>query len=464
MVDKRARVLKAGKERRGPVAYWMSREQRAHDNWALLYAQQLALERRVPLMVVFCLAPQFLGATLRQYDFLLRGLAELAQELDKHRITFHLLRGEPEEEIPRWAAARDIALVVTDFDPLRLKRQWKEAAARQLSIPVLEVDAHNIVPCWLASPKQEWAAYSFRPKLHRVLEEFLIPFPPLLRHPIPPLDPASPLDVPHLLASLPVDRTVPPVAWLKPGERAAKEHLRRFVAEKLPAYDRDRNNPTRQGQSDLSAYLHFGQLAPQRVALEVRESGAPRPATEAFLEELIVRRELSDNFCYYNPHYDRFEGFPDWGRRTLDNHRDDEREYLYTLAAFEAARTHDPLWNAAQLEMVQRGKMHGYLRMYWAKKILEWTASPEEALEVAIYLNDRYELDGRDPNGYTGIAWSLGGVHDRAWGERPVFGKIRYLSFKGAARKFDVQAYIEAQQQGPPFLPDEGGGASPLWG
>ena len=211
----------------------------------------------------------------------------------------------------------------------------------------------------------------------------------------------------------------------------------------MSRYDWDRNETSREGQSDLSPYLHFGHIAPQRVALEVQESQSPRGSKEAFLEELIVRRELSDNFCYYNQDYDRFQGFPDWARKTLDEHRADEREYLYNLADFENARTHDPLWNAAQLEMVHRGKMHGYLRMYWAKKILELTASPEEAQEVAIYLNDRYELDGRDPYGYVGIAWSLGGVHDRAWGERPIFGKVRYMSYKGAAGKFDMQAYID---------------------
>ncbi len=446
-MDTRTRTLKAGIEQRGLVAYWMSRDQRAHDNWALLYAQHLATERQVPLLVVFCLAPQFLGATHRQYAFMLAGLGEVAQELERHGISFHLLRGEPGEEIPRWAKAAEVGLLVTDFDPLRLKREWKEAVGQSLAIPLLEVDAHNIVPCWLASPKQEWAAYSFRPKINRVLDEFLTPFPALLQHPFPAREKGPGVDVLKLLESLPLDRTVPPVTWLQPGEQAARENLQRFLSEKLTAYERDRNDPTRDGQSDLSPYFHFGQLAPQRVALEVRNSRAPRASKDAFLEELIVRRELSDNFCYYNRHYDRFEGFPDWARQTLDNHRADEREYLYTLAAFEEARTHDPLWNAAQLEMVHRGKMHGYLRMYWAKKILEWTASPEEAQEVAIVLNDRYELDGRDPNGYVGIAWSLGGVHDRAWGERRIFGKVRYMSYKGSAGKFDVQAYIAIQQQ-----------------
>jgi deoxyribodipyrimidine photo-lyase len=444
---KRTRILKAGKEQRGPVAYWMSRDQRAHDNWALLYAQHLAQERQVPLLVVFCLVPQFLGATLRQYAFMLAGLEETARELENHRIPFYLVRGASEEEIPRWVKDMGVSLLITDFDPLRIKKKWKEGVGQALTIPFHEVDAHNVIPCWLASPKQEWAAYSFRPKVHRALEEFLTPFPPLLKHPFPAGEKGTGVEVPKLLKSLPLDSTIPPVSWLKPGEQAAREHLQRFLSERLAHYDRDRNDPTREGQSDLSPYLHYGQLAPQRVALAVRESKAPRADKDAFLEELIVRRELSDNFCYYNQDYDRFQGFPDWARKTLDDHRADEREYLYTLAEFEEARTHDPLWNAAQLEMVHRGKMQGYLRMYWAKKILEWTASPEEAQEVAIFLNDRYELDGRDPNGYVGIAWSLGGVHDRAWGERRVFGKVRYMSYKGSAGKFDVQAYIEKQQQ-----------------
>ncbi len=453
-MEKRARILKEGKEVRGPVAYWMSRDQRAHDNWALLYAQHLAQERQVPLLVVFCLAPRFLGATWRQYAFMLAGLAEVAQELEDHRIPFHLIQGDPGQAIPKWVKARQIGLLVTDFDPLRLKKEWKEAVGQRLAIPFLEVDAHNIIPCWLASPKQEWAAYSFRPKVNRALPDFLAPFPTLLKHPFPADETGSGLEVTKLIDSLSLDRTVPPVTWLSPGEQAARKHLQGFLAKKLAHYDRDRNDPTQDGQSDLSPYLHFGQIAPQRVALEVQDSKAPRNSKDALLEELIVRRELSDNYCYYNSDYDRFQGFPDWARKTLDDHRADEREYLYTLKEFEAARTHDPLWNAAQLEMVQRGKMHGYLRMYWAKKILEWTASPEEAQEVAIYLNDRYELDGRDPNGYVGIAWSLGGVHDRAWGERRIFGKVRYMSYKGAAGKFDVQAYIDKHQQG-------GGGSGP---
>ncbi len=447
-MDKRARVLREGRERRGPVAYWMSRDQRAHDNWALLYAQQLAQERRVPLLVVFCLVPEFLGAAWRHYAFMLEGLEQVARELEDHRIPFHLIQGEPGQVIPGWIKDLEVGLLVTDFDPLRVKRNWKKQVGEGLTIPVLEVDAHNIVPGWVASDKQEYAAYTIRPKIHRALEEFLTPLPALQKHEVSAGDRGTGVEVKKLLKSLPLDREVPPVEWLQPGEQAAREHLKRFLSDKLAHYDQDRNDPNKEAQSDLSPYLHFGQIAAQRVALEVKGAKASKADKEAFLEELIVRRELSDNYCYYNQNYDNFAGFPDWAQKTLNEHRDDEREYVYSRQDFEAAHTHDPLWNAAQLEMVHRGKMHGYLRMYWAKKILEWTASPEEAQETAIYLNDRYELDGRDPNGYVGVAWSVGGVHDRAWAERQVYGKIRYMSSKGAARKFDVEAYIDRQGQG----------------
>jgi len=219
--------------------------------------------------------------------------------------------------------------------------------------------------------------------------------------------------------------------------------LREFLRERLPWYHEGRNDPMEDAQSNLSPYLHFGHISAQRIVLEVTKHDANRESQEAFLEELIVRRELSDNFCFYNAHYDHFEGFPDWAKKTLNDHRKDTREYVYSLDDFGRGDTHDQLWNAAQREMVRRGKMHGYMRMYWGKKILEWTESPEEAIKIAIYLNDRYELDGRDTNGYAGIAWSIGGVHDRAWPERPIFGKIRYMSYHGCKSKFDVMAYRE---------------------
>ena len=231
--------------------------------------------------------------------------------------------------------------------------------------------------------------------------------------------------------------------WLVPGEDAAAGVFSDFLSGRLSSYNEKRNDPNANSVSDMSPYLHFGQISAQRMALEILKSYPGSPDTGAFLEELIVRRELSDNFCHFNTAYDSFEGFPQWARTTLNNHRRDEREYIYSKEQFELARTRDRLWNAAQSEMVKRGKMHGYMRMYWAKKLLEWTASPEDALATAIYLNDKYELDGRDPNGYAGCAWSIGGVHDRAWAERPVFGKIRYMNENGCKRKFDTERYIK---------------------
>jgi len=233
-----------------------------------------------------------------------------------------------------------------------------------------------------------------------------------------------------------------PITWIKPGSRAALDKLESFISEGLSGYPDQRNDPNKEGQSGLSPYLHFGQISPQRVAWEVSKADAPGPSKQAFLEELIVRRELSDNFCLHVPDYDSVSGFPDWSKATLEQHRFDEREYVYSAREFEEGKTHDRLWNAAQNQMVRRGKIHGYIRMYWAKKILEWSETPEEAMRIAILLNDRYELDGRDPNGYAGIAWSMGGVHDRAWSSRKVLGKIRYMSFGGAKSKFDVESYV----------------------
>jgi deoxyribodipyrimidine photo-lyase len=440
--SQRARRLNHLTYQAGPVIYWLSRDQRARDNWALLYAQELALDQQAPLAVVFNLVPRFLGAAYRQYDFMLRGLVETAARLQQHHIPFFLLQGEPAETLPVFFQHCRAGALITDFDPLRIKRQWQGLVLKRLPIPLLEVDAHNIVPCWLASGKQEFAAYTLRPKIHRLLPDFFTDLPSLQIHPFPWPEPVPAIDWGNALAEVAADPRVPAVSWCQPGEDAARERLQTFIQRKLPHYDQNRNDPNLDGLSDLSPYLHFGQIAPQRVAWEIKQSDAPREAKQAFLEELIVRRELSDNFCWYNPDYDKFSGFPEWARQTLDQHRRDQREFVYSLEEFEQGRTHDALWNAAQLEMVSRGKMHGYLRMYWAKKILEWTNSPEEALEIAIYLNDRYELDGRDPNGYVGAAWSIGGVHDRAWAERPVFGKIRYMSLAGCKRKFKVDAYI----------------------
>ncbi len=443
-------AIRQAEYKQGPVVYWMSRDQRATDNWALLFVQQQALKHKAPLLVVFCLVPDFLQATLRQYAFMLKGLDETSGDLRNKNIPFILLNGRPGKVLPDFIREVGAGALVTDFDPLKIKRKWKKAVNRGLDIPFFEVDAHNIVPCRMASPKQEFGAYTIRPKIQRLLPDYLADFPALQKHPVSFKKKTKSFSLPTVLEKLKLDRSVEEVSGYVPGPAAGRKALKDFLKKKINAYPAGRNDPNLDGQSGLSPYLHFGQIAPQRVALEtVKAKGVKPEAREDFLEEMVMRRELSDNFCFYNPHYDSVLGFPDWARRTLNTHHRDKREYRYTLKQFEAARTHDPLWNAAQKEMVARGKMHGYMRMYWAKKILEWSPSPGQAHKIAVYLNDKYELDGRDPNGYTGIAWSIGGVHDRAWGERAIFGKIRYMSYNGCRSKFEVERYIHAMNNLP---------------
>ncbi len=443
MIQERIRALNKSMIRRGPIVYWMSRDQRVADNWALLHAQELALQKQEPLAVVFCLVPSFLDATIRQYDFMLKGLEEVEKSLEEKNVPFFLLTGSPEDAVVDFVERFNVSILVSDFDPLRIKRGWKKAVGKKILIPFYEVDAHNIVSCYAASSKQEYSAHALRLKYRNLFSNFLEDFPAFRRHPVQWKGRKGRIAWKKIANDLKVDRSVPKVSWIMPGEEAARKSLERFLLKRLPAYDRRRNDPSQEGQSDLSPYLHFGQLSAQHVALRVQRSKASKKAKDAFLEELVVRRELADNFCLYNANYDSFEGFPDWAQKSLNEHRKDEREHCYSLDQFERARTHDELWNAAQEEMVKKGKMHGYMRMYWCKKIMEWSESPEEAMRIAIRLNDRYELDGRDPNGYAGIAWSIGGVHDRAWPSRPVYGKIRSMTYEGCKRKFDVQVYIE---------------------
>jgi deoxyribodipyrimidine photo-lyase len=438
----RVSILKDAVNKNGPVVYWMSRDQRADDNWALIFAKELAEKLRQPIAVVFCLTPNFPGATLRHYDFMIKGLKEVFSALKELNIPFYLLPGDPSDALYSFISQYGIAHVVSDFDPLRIKRQWKQELLIKAEATLYEVDSHNIVPCRITSQKCEFGAYTIRPKIKKLLPSFIDEFPTLEKlkdhgnyefHE-PDWEIAMQFPTP--------DVAVRPVDWLIPGAFKAKEILRTFLETKFDKYNDKRNDPNEDASSNLSPYLHFGHISAQRIALEIIKNFHGSANTESFLEELIVRRELSDNFCFYNPNYDSVAGFPEWARNTLEEHRKDEREYLYDFEDFENARTHDPLWNAAQLEMLKTGKMHGYMRMYWAKKILEWSRSPEEALDYSLRLNDRYQLDGRDPNGYTGCAWSIGGVHDRAWSERPVYGKIRYMNYNGCKRKFNVDNYI----------------------
>jgi deoxyribodipyrimidine photo-lyase len=444
--NQNANILNNGNHAGGPVVYWMSRDQRVADNRALLFAQEVAREKHVPLAVAFALSDGLHNTILRQYDFMLCGLEEVERSLWEINIPFFLLVGSPVDEIVSYIRKHRVGTLVSDFSPLRIHREQKEAVSRKISIPFYEIDAHNIVPCRVASDKREYSAATSRPKLSRFLPMFLEDVSKPTPRPVRWGGRMERTDWKSLRNHLAVDKSVKPVDWITPGGIAARLALDRFLKAGLRNYDSDRNDPTKSAQSNLSPYLHFGQLAPLRVALEISKEVKYSPARHAFLEELIVRRELSDNFCFYTNLYDSPMAFPSWARLTLKKHGNDRRPYLYSRSQLERGNTHEEFWNAAQLEMVQTGKMHGFTRMDWAKKILEWSATPGRALRTAIYLNDKYELDGHDPNGYNGIAWSVGGVHDRAWGERPVFGKIRYMSYEGCKRKFDVDRYVSHVQ------------------
>jgi deoxyribodipyrimidine photo-lyase len=440
---RRVRRLNEKPDGKGPVVYWMSRDQRVKNNWALLFACSKANELGRPVEVLFTLAPSFLGAPIRHYDFMFKGLREVEASLRSTGIPLTVVAGKPGLTAATFAAQLGAGAVVSDFSPLKTVRNWKDTAADLLPCAFYEVDAHNIVPCWHASPKQEFAARTIRPKLNALRESFLTPFPHLEAAGQPDtLKPA--VEWEKMASSIEADESVRPVTWLKPGELPAEEHLGEFLGNGLHCYATERNDPNSGCVSGLSPYLHFGQISAQHVALRVSESAASNEDRNAFVEELFIRRELAENYCFYNSSYDRFDGIPDWARTSLLIHATDKRNYCYSIEQFEKAETHDPLWNAAQRSLVETGIIHGYLRMYWAKKILEWSANPAVAFDIALWLNDRYALDGRDPNGYTGIAWSIGGVHDRPWFERPVYGKIRYMNASGCTRKFDVRRYIDS--------------------
>jgi len=436
----RVRPLNNEREKsRGYVLYWMQASQRAEYNHALEYAAEQANARRKPLVVYFGLTEKFPEANERHYAFLLEGLKETARSLADRGVRFVLRNVSPEEgavALSRWA---DLAVV--DRGYLSVERQWREAAARRVDCPLIQVETNAVVPLEQASPKEEFAARTIRPKIKKELPKYLIPLRAVhlrkdsLKLDLETLDADDPEG---LLARLDIDRSVGRVPNFRGGTSEAKKRLREFITAKLSAYPEMRNDPNADGVSHMSPYLHFGQISPLYIALEVLKS--MDKAAEPYLEELIVRRELSLNFVSYNPRYDQYEGLPSWALRTLTDHRKDAREAVYSRAQLEAAATSDPYWNVAQREMVRTGKMHNYMRMYWGKRIIEWSRTPEEAFRAVLALNNKYELDGRDPNGFAGVAWCFG-KHDRPWPAHPVLGTVRVMTASGLRRKFDAEAY-----------------------
>jgi len=451
------------------VVYWVQASPRIGYNHALEYAIYLANHRRQPLHCVFCLTPGFPGANLRHYWFLFEGLQDLSANLRQRGIALSVWTGD----IATLADGLrgQASTIVTDRGYLRVQREWRRHLAEAADCPVVQVETNVVVPVATASTKEEYSAATIRRKIHAQWDRFLASLPQ--QHPAqttadgPGIDPVPGsglirLDTeritgPSDLASLlDLDQTVAPVTGFHGGETDGRTRLKRFLTDRFEEYGARRNDPARDRVSRLSPYLHYGFISPVEIvvtalerAAEVTDTGddgdtAPlRDSTDTLLEELVVRRELAVNFCEYNDAYDRYESLPDWARRTLEEHASDPRPHEYTLSELEHAETADPYWNACQREMVLSGHMHGYMRMYWGKKILEWTTDPDEAYRRAIVLNDRYELDGRDPNGYAGVAWVFG-KHDRPWVERSIFGKVRYMNANGLVRKFkEINRYVD---------------------
>jgi deoxyribodipyrimidine photo-lyase len=442
--DPRVRIRRAGQpDPDGTcVVYWMRRAQRAVDNPALDVAIELGNALRKPVVVFFGLHPRITHANLRHYHFLVEGLADVAAGLRRRRVGL-VLRRYPSHRLLKFVEEVRPALVVGDENPLRQFEAWRHDVTTRLQVPFWTVDADVVVPSAILA-KEQYAARTIRPRLHARLDEFLVPSTDVVartawRRPrgLSTMRPSL-----ELLQDFPISRAVSPVSGLRGGTLEARRLLGAFVRQRLGSYPRTRNHPECTGTSQLSPYLHFGHIGPREVARAIRDSGASPEAIAAFLEQLIVRRELAINFVTFNRDYDRLDGCESWARATLNRHRNDRREYVYKVERLEGADTHDPLWNAAQMQMATTGWMHGYVRMYWAKKILEWAASPEEAFETAVMLNDKYELDGRDPNGYANIAWAIGGKHDRPWPTRPIFGSIRAMSYGRTVRKFEAAQYI----------------------
>lgn len=441
----RVTTLAARPERRGRwVLYWMQQAQRTRQNHALEHAVGEANARGLPLLVGFGLTNAYPDANLRHYAFMLQGLRDVARELDERGIRLVVRRGSPDDVA--LGLAEHAALVVCDVGYLRHQKAWRRRVAEQAECTVVAVETDVVVPVEQASDKREYAARTLRPKIEKLWDQHL---QRLVRR-RPQLDSRrlrviGDLDLEH--PELDVDRSVLPVRRFTGGSREAERRLRAFIRSRLEGYAGARNEPAAWHVSLLGPYLHFGQISPVDVALRVRNAGTGSEAdVAALLEQLIVRRELAANYVHFTPDYDRWSALPDWAKKTLTRHAKDRRPRLYDRKTLDAAQTHDPYWNAAMRELVHTGYMHNTLRMYWAKKILEWSPRPEQALRTTIELNNRYFLDGRDPSSYANVWWCFG-LHDRPWAERPIYGSVRSMTAAGLERKYDMDAYQAAVEE-----------------
>jgi deoxyribodipyrimidine photo-lyase len=425
----------------------MQQSQRAEFNHALEYAARRANDLNLPLLVGFGLTDDYPEANLRHYHFMLQGLQETKQSLRRRGVRMVVRRGSP--DAVALELAREASVVVCDRGYLRHQKAWRHRVAAAFDGEVVQVESDAIVPVDVASNRAEHSARTLRPKLRRHLDDYLADLrtTPMDRDSLG-LD-AEGLDLGDLksvLGGLSLDGRVPPVPLFRGGTAEAKERLRRFLGCQLEGYADRRNLPEADSVSRMSMYLHFGQISPLYIALRIREAAAREQDRASYLEELVIRRELAQNFVNFTEDYDRYTCLPGWARKTLDEHRADKRPHLYSEAHLDAAETHDAYWNAAMREMKYTGYMHNHMRMYWGKKVLEWGRTPESAYRVALVLNNRYFLDGRDPASYANVAWIFG-LHDRPWPGRAVYGNVRSMSASGLERKANMAAYVERVEE-----------------
>ena len=382
--------------KKGEIIYLCEREIRAKDNFALQFALQKSEELNLPLKIIH---PKINYAYNLKQKFIDSQIAQAGMQFKNIGLDFEVIEKTPAEIIKNL----NPALIILDFNPI-LKRKYLKNA----DFKIYEVDGHNIIPARFVSYKQEYSAATMRRKIYYNISPFLTEFDNLATEKV-----------------------------------EADYVLEDFIKNKLPYYAEYKNDISKNVLSGLSKYLNLGFISSQRVTLEVIKSDVDNINKETFLEELIVRKELADNFCLYSKNFKDFSGVPSWAKISLENHKHDIRPYIYSTYELENAKTHDKLWNATQIQLIREGTIHGYLRMYWAKKILEWTPSPKEGLKMAIYLNDKYAYDSPSANGYTGILWAIAGLHDRAFIDYSITGKIRRMTYDSLKRKYDLGNYLQ---------------------
>jgi deoxyribodipyrimidine photo-lyase len=457
MMKDRVRILNEAPERAGAkyVLYWSQMNRRVRTNHALEYAIRRANELRLPVLFYEGLTCSYPHANDRLHTFLLENVPDTERRLKERHIgyLFYLRRRIKDANNLLYLLAKNAAIVITDDYPAFIAVTNNAHVPDKIGVAYYAVDSSCVVPM-SRHDKRHYGAYTIRPGIHKMVPEYLKPLQaeePIKRWKSSYLDPSlagfhTPVaknDIPALVASCEIDHTIPPSTSFHGGQEEAERHLQEFLENRLRRYAGDRNEPSRHATSNMSPYLHFGMISALDIALQVKEHAEQNHFMSAeYLEELIVRRELAFNFARFTPNPNTLSVLPDWCQATLRQHANDKRDPLYTREQMERAQTHDPLWNATQKEMLLRGKIHGYYRMYWGKKIIEWSATHEKALELMLEVHDRYALDGRDPNTYTNILWCFG-LHDRPWGTRPIFGSLRYMSFDGMKRKTDIKAYIQ---------------------